>query len=30
MVVPSPIYHTNPEETVAALKAVAAPAACRS
>jgi dihydrodipicolinate synthase/N-acetylneuraminate lyase len=24
MVVPSPIYHTNPEETVAALKAVAA------
>src|SRR6185312_3920250 len=24
MVVPSPIYHTNPQETVAALKAVAA------
>lgn len=24
MIVPSPIYHTNPEETVAALKAVAA------
>lgn len=26
MIVPSPIYHTNPEETVAALKAVAAAA----